>query len=277
MKKSTWRSKCAKFRSKCANFGSKFVKLTLSCLKVISISVAITAILTVSLTAAFTIGPMVHPLYLKSKVGPHTYKVFNNKKFKSGGTGFAIQGKSGTSYILTNAHICDMSKSGILYVKAPGKRPIRRKILENSDVTDLCLLEGMPGNPHLKLASSHSPSEGITSIGHPLLMPLTIRSGVTLGRTDVKFITKLRPAWRECRRAKEKRIKIKNFFGDRVLACQIIIKAYNTDIEIYPGNSGSPVVNKWGNIVGVIFATNGMTHWGSMIPLNDIKTFLASY
>ena len=43
--------------------------------------------------------------------------------------------------------------------------------------------------------------------------------------------------------------------------------------SIYPGNSGSPVFNKYGNVVGVAFASNEFSR-GYIIPLSFVVNFL---
>jgi hypothetical protein len=56
------------------------------------------------------------------------------------------------------------------------------------------------------------------------------------------------------------------------------ISAFGISSPSYPGNSGSPVVNKWGNVVGVLFAGNRTQLNDSyMVPFHELKNFLKDY
>lgn len=60
--------------------------------------------------------------------------------------------------------------------------------------------------------------------------------------------------------------------------CFVITKgAYMTSVEIFPGNSGSPVVDYWGRVIGVAFAADGRDNKGDLVSLEDLKDFLARY
>ena len=50
-----------------------------------------------------------------------------------------------------------------------------------------------------------------------------------------------------------------------------------TFLSAFGGNSGSPVVNVWGNVVGIIFAASTETNWGILIDLFEIQNFLKKY
>lgn len=54
-----------------------------------------------------------------------------------------------------------------------------------------------------------------------------------------------------------------------------VVSAYRTSLIIYPGQSGSPVVNKYGEVIGMVQATDGgRTQYGYLIPKSTIKEFL---
>ena len=60
--------------------------------------------------------------------------------------------------------------------------------------------------------------------------------------------------------------------------CLVITKdAHSTSAVIYGGNSGSPVVDFFGNVVGVAFAANNSDNYGEIISLHDLKNFIARY
>ena len=59
----------------------------------------------------------------------------------------------------------------------------------------------------------------------------------------------------------------------------VCIKYYNSGYITalsHPGNSGSPVLNIWGKLVGVVFAV-GSSHMTYMVPRLYVKDFLSQY
>jgi V8-like Glu-specific endopeptidase len=60
-----------------------------------------------------------------------------------------------------------------------------------------------------------------------------------------------------------------------MLECIEIFVSSAISSPIYGGNSGSPVVNKWGNVIGVVFAGNRtQVNDAYMVPLSYVKDFL---
>lgn len=215
--------------------------------------------------------------YVGNKVVKITKTMPNGRT--GGGTGFHVQTPSGKTYILTNDHICEMSNDGYLTVSSSEQsRPIPRRIIERSSVTDLCLVEPLPNVGGLDVASSVDTGEIVAVVGHPKLLPLTMSRGEVIGEVDVIILDHIMDGDENdrCDLPKNKIMEFDTLFGP-ITACMISIKAYQTNAVILGGNSGSPVVNFWGNLVGVAFANEGEAKWGSFVSLKDIREFLKPY
>jgi hypothetical protein len=67
------------------------------------------------------------------------------------------------------------------------------------------------------------------------------------------------------------------FLYVRLVTClEVTVGAYKTNILIRPGNSGSPVVDFWGNVVGIVFASDNY-NWGSVVSYRDLEKFLSNF
>lgn len=221
--------------------------------------------------------PELHYNLIRSYVGSKVVKI-TESSLRSGGTGIHINSPHGNTYILTNAHVCGVGKNGIVYVTSEEGVTIPRRIIESSDFTDLCLVEAMPGYNGLSLGSEPSIGDINAIIGHPRLMPTTVSRGELIGTAEMDVFDHEMTdnVDDKCDLPKNKIIELSSFFG-LVKICVIHINAYITNIVILPGNSGSPMINKYGNLVGLAFASDGEAHWGSVITLNDIKEFISPY
>lgn len=238
-------------------------------------------------------GPEIHGMYLREAVGQKVYMIKGNLK-GGGGTGFAVKAPSGQSYIVTNAHVCEGAleqsedKSSLLVINENGT--MRRRIIEKSDFTDLCLLEGMPGVNGLTLGSEPGIGETVAVVGHPRLRPLSLSRGEIVGATDVEilayimkgnpFIDAFAPPGLvkdlKCDLPKNKLETADTLFGPISVCLEITKNAYMSTAVIFPGNSGSPVVDFWGRVEGVAFASDG-TNWALIVSLKDLKQFISRY
>jgi S1-C subfamily serine protease len=244
--------------------------------------------------------PDLHNLYLREVVGARVYKV-QAVVNGGGGTGFQVRAPSGVDYVMTNSHVCNAviqmdtpENAGTVILVDDDGNVIRRRIVAVSDQTDLCLIEGAPGVSGLRVGSEPSKGETLTVVGHPHLRPLTLSSGEVIGTEDVNIIefviSTSNPMLAEmipthpdakCNMPKQNIEEIplpEEIGGGSVLVCiDVTSNAYMTSIIIYPGNSGSPMVDYVGRVVGVAFAGDSTDNYGEVVSLTDINNFLAHY
>ena len=192
----------------------------------------------------------------------------------SSATGFVIQcsksecpefdAKPGTSLILTNNHFCEIGldiPSGRFYLETydsdqfsntPERHPIR--LLKTDSSRDLCVLEAQMSLPSTKLSktSGVQPGTAIRIIGAPLgTFPIITDTYVSgfIGASNLNGM-------------------ISPMIDDIIMISGII----------YPGHSGSPVFDKKGEVIGIIFISIrrrfNTEYGGGAIPASEIRKFL---
>lgn len=159
----------------------------------------------------------------------------------TGGTGFVVRAPSGQTYILTNRHVCQ----DVMYIDNQTYL-MPAKIIEVSQTTDLCLIEapGLLYGLGLNIAEAEPEAfDPIHIIGWGMLMGLTLTDGTWVGRLPEVLGVK-HPAY--------------------------------ATASILPGNSGSPVLNDQGEVVGVAYASGDVIdNRAFIVPLEDIQEFLS--
>lgn len=158
------------------------------------------------------------------------------------GTGFAI---SDNGYIVTNEHVIDRARS--IVVAFPLDGFYEAEVVENHPEVDLAILKVNGKNlPYLPLAESYEfqQNEHVTFIGNPLYFTGIVYEGTVLD-------TILLDGWEE--------------------------EVYMMNAPVYRGNSGSPVMNEDGEVIGVVFATTKHEKLGEVglfIPVELLQTLL---
>ena len=135
------------------------------------------------------------------------------------GSGFII---SQDGYVLTNAHV--VSGDGEVTVRlADAKREYKAKVIGADERTDVALLKiEATGLPTVKLGKSAAlqPGEWVAAIGSPFGFENTITAGIVSAT-------------------------------GRSLPAETYVPFIQTDVAVNPGNSGGPLINLAGEVVGV--------------------------
>lgn len=238
---------------------------------------------TITVAAFMTLGfiainaPQIHSDYIRNTVGSQVVEV---RVGKGGGTGFHVKAPSGEVYILTNEHICNNSKNGIVDIRSGNKRLVPRRIIEMYSEHDLCLVEALPGYRGIKLSSKAARVGQIVGIvGHPRLDALTLARGEIIDSPVIPLVVGVNVEDSECmgETVKIEDPFMKLFFGVNTM-CVRQFRTHQASYISYPGNSGSPVINFYGRLVGVHFAgRRDVVTDGYMVPLRYVEEFLRNY
>ncbi len=162
------------------------------------------------------------------------------------GSGFIINEEG---YIVTNFHVIEKADSIQVFV-SDFEKPFNAKVIGKDPELDLAVLK-MEGNqkfPFLTLGDSDSIRVGDWSvaIGNPFGLDHTVTVGVIS--------------------AKSRPLRIGN---------QQFKDLLQTDTSINPGNSGGPLLNLYGEVIGINTAINAQGQGlGFAIPINTVKEVL---
>lgn len=189
----------------------------------------------------YPLGNVPHDVFLKYWIAPSVLEVNGIPHMNVIGTAFQVNYK-GKQFILTNKHICTVYGGKNLVIN---KQFV--KVLAISKVHDLCLVSALKDVRGLSIGKNLSHIKPVWLIGHPRGLPTIIRQGNYL-------------------------YDMSNFFpwlGKRLVNVEVL------DVIAYGGNSGSPIVDYFGDVVGVLFGSYTGYHTEALIvPLEDINQFL---
>lgn len=213
----------------------------------------------------------IHRSFIRKYVGSRVYQL---RIPGGGGTGFAVKAPSGKTYILTNDHICSPAKNSFVFIKF-GMFNLRSEIVARSPKTDLCLVTAPLYEVGLDLASE-LPDLGdpVVAVGHPALDLLTVSNkGEIISVIDTVLSSEAENE-KECDLTNPK-FRLVEREGTKYCILHVP-SAYSTSVLVKSGNSGSPLVNFYGEVVGVV-AGMDRYNWALAVSLDDIKEFLEDY
>ncbi len=246
-------------------------------LKKILVTVGKGTALAVMLSTFVALSALTFESYIYDYKGSSVVKITRTSAARSGGTGFAIKAPSGKSYTLTNAHICRMGQNLVAHKQNGEMQAV--KVIKIYPKHDLCIMTAVAGLRPLKIASNIQKHERLWLIGHPSLRDATLESGHFVGPTTIRLQSK-------CSSKHQKAVnailtKNPNLIGIIVAQqyqfryCTKQMTANHINNIAYGGNSGSPVLNMFGNVVGVLYAGSPSQPTASyIVPLNEVHKFL---
>jgi S1-C subfamily serine protease len=238
----------------------------------LSIGVACAALIFLS-TA---IQPQLHNSYLRWEVGESVVQVLSPRG--GGGTGFAIKAASGEDFIVTNKHVCESGINGWVIIKSQkSNESTYRRILYKDRKHDLCLIQGDKRLSPLELGSEPDRGDFTYIVGHPGLRQLTVSQGEYIGYSTVQLIEPVEQR-NQCNGKIYELTEFQQIMYGLEFICVKTYNAFATTAVVYPGNSGSPAVDKFGNVIGVLFAgSNKEERDNYIVPLSYLKNMLNKF
>ncbi len=174
---------------------------------------------------------------------------FGAKKGSSNGTGFFV---TADGYVVTNAHVvegCDVPK-----VVCGSAEPVAAQVVARDAANDLALLKVEYASEHVAtLRAGVRIGEEIAAFGYPLLGRLSTGGNFTVGNVSA----------------------LAGFKNDS--------RHVQISAPVQPGNSGGPVIDQCGNVIGVVVAFYGAHEKGVAqnvnfaININVLTAFLNSH
>lgn len=237
------------------------------------------AVILLTLTVMYCgfIQPQLHNSYLRYEVGESTVKVMVSEQ--GGGSGFAVTAASGQEFIATNKHVCDAAEKGWVKIVSDSGLEAWKRVVYIDKKHDICLVEGDKRLSPLELAyGDRSPGEIHYIVGHPGLRPLTIQAGEFVGFYTVQVLDESPKTKDQCHGKVQVLSPMEQFMYGQEWVCVRSYRSYSSSAVAYGGNSGSPVVNKYGNVIGILFAgPRDQEHVSFIVPSYELRRVLNKF
>lgn len=187
-------------------------------------------------------------------------EVFQNETLAASGTGFVYQKNGNKAYILTNNHVVNGAKT--VKVMFTDKGELEAKIEGKDEYSDLAVLS-VESSDKIKVADIGDNSklrlgDTVFTIGAPLDTSYywTVTRGVLSG--------------------KDRMVEVSSSQGQSQGAADYVMKVLQTDASINSGNSGGPLANANGEVIGITnmkLVSDGVEGIGFAIPIEDAVQF----
>lgn len=204
----------------------------------------------VAITLSFIPASYQRPAVTKEFADTSVMIIDRNQE--SGGSGVILTSNLAYSIILTNKHVCRLTKGGGFVVK--GNRSYLVHSIKRYPVHDLCMVKVYTNfGVNTKVAGATPTDFNKAYIsGHPALLPHVLTTGNFSGHQIINLIVGIK----ECDENTDEKYMLYCIFMGGVP----IIQQFDSQLvtgTILPGSSGSGVFNTDGEIAGLVFAGRG--------------------
>jgi serine protease Do len=184
------------------------------------------------------------PTQMRKLVGPSVVRIIIPGM--GSGSGFVVTASSGKKFIATNAHVC-MKNDNVLFIQFTlGTVTYVEKSVVVDYAADLCLVSlADQSRPSLPVTATAEDGEHVFAVGHPRGKGLTATEGNAINQEPSKVGYEVEFCSVEGGEMEQ------GMFGE---FCVRTLPSLLTNAVIHPGNSGGPLVNDKGEVVGIIFA-----------------------
>jgi len=210
------------------------------------------------LATSMLVIPLSFNKLFRAYVGSSVYIVKDITEKRGSGSGFVIKAPNGKNYFVTNNHVCEgLEVDGKILISsnAISEDQMLIKVIKKDPKVDLCIAEAPTLSKGLFLSTSLSIGDNVHIFGHPVGFPLHKTSGEAISPLVVQMIKGIFP------------------FAFEVVEYD----AWQISAPSSPGNSGSPVVDNLGRVIGILFAGSSVNSYTSfIIPAKSLSNLLES-
>lgn len=212
---------------------------------------------------------------LISQQHPSKFTVMvTNLSESSGGSGSTIYSSSMKSIVLTNAHVCNvLNEEGGIVKKEDGTKYLVTGY-KKSEFHDLCAVwvaADLGDTVSLAPSAPQAYSEA-TITGHPALLPNIINKGSFGERKVISIMTGVKKCTEDNVKNEQDAVFCAVF---RVIPIVTNYESVIVSAMIMGGSSGSAVLNKDGELSGVVFAgQGGGLSYAFIVPYEYVAVFL---
>lgn len=222
---------------------------------------------------------VLHPILFSSGPSEASLKsrVVKLQSARGSCSGEQVKAPSGVDYILTAAHCRTLAdETGSIQVKTEDGRELMRRVIAEDENSDLLLLEGLPGVEGLPIAQAQFPGQKVRTFTHGRGFDTYKTEGVLIQLIHVEIpLFSMEDGSKErCDLPKHKVVDSPRIFLPGK-TCMMSADEILTTALIVPGSSGGMVVNRAGELIGVVSAGDGT--FGLLVTLHDIHDFVDNY